>query len=36
MVKNTQQGSDNWFTMDNKRKLIHQIQKYLGMEIAEI
>ena len=30
MVKNTQQGSDNWFTWDNKRPGYNQIQKYLS------
>jgi len=30
LVKNTQQGSDNWFTWDNKRPGYNQIQKYLS------
>ena len=30
LLKNTQQGSDNWFTWDNKRPGYNQIQKYLS------
>ena len=30
LVKNTQQGTDNWFTWDNKRPGYNQIQKYLS------
>tara|TARA_B100001939_G_scaffold266084_1_gene233417 strand:+ start:2060 stop:3118 length:1059 start_codon:yes stop_codon:yes gene_type:complete len=34
LVKNTQQGSDNWFMWDNKRPGYNQTQKYLNSNLS--